>query len=174
MEETKQRRPRTRKRADDLSELEKFALDAYLVNKNVDIAYKVGRCKTEEEAQLPSFHRMAVRWVNLPHCKEYLSERNAIVSALEDNSSESRTKENLRTKDGIINALVAELKYTRGKARADLLMKLADLQRMKEEETEKEDETIHFYVPITCYDCDLYMREKERSEREKKSQSGEL
>lgn len=167
MNETKQKK-RPKKRAENLSETEKFALDAYFVNRNVDMAYRIGRGKTEDDVRLPSFHRMAVRWVNLPHCVEYLSERTNIASATEEPDSE-QTKvaaENLRTKDGIINALVAELKYTRGKARVDL----ADLQRMKEEESEKEkeDNTIHFYIPGQCYMCNLYIKEKERREQERK------
>ena len=169
MNETRQKKTRPKKRAENLSETEKFALDAYFVNKNVDMAYRVGRGKTEEDARLPSFHRMAVRWVNLPHCVEYLKERTNIASATEETNSEQTkaTAENLRTKDGIINALVAELKYTRGKARADLLMKLADLQRLKEEEseTDKEDTTVHYYLPGQCYMCNLYLQEKERRER---------
>ena len=57
-----------------------------------------------------------------------------------------------------------------GKDRADLLMKIADLQRMKQEENIAEDNTVHFYVPVTCHMCDLYNREKERKEGERRKQ----
>lgn len=157
-----------KKSAEDLSELERFALDAYFVNKNVELAYRVGRNKTEEEAKLPSFRKMAIRWVNLPHCKEYLTDRTTISSAMEKKNPEqkSEAEERLRTKDGVINALVAELKYTRGKARADLLMKIADLQRMKQKEDKKEEKLIHFYLPLPCYKCSLYLEAKERKQKE--------
>ncbi len=42
--------------------------------------------------------------------------------------------------------------------RADILMKYADLTQMKKDEVEKEDKTVHAYLPITCKVCSLYAK----------------
>lgn len=70
-----------------------------------------------------------------------------------------------RTKDEVIEALASTVDTLHGKDRADVLMKLADLQRMKQEEVVEEDNTVHFYLPVTCHMCDLYVKEKKRLER---------
>lgn len=76
-----------------------------------------------------------------------------------------------RTKDEVLNGLIAELPNLRGKDKADVLMKIADLQQMKKEEIVEEDNTVHFYVPVTCHMCDLYSKEKMRLERQRKRES---
>jgi hypothetical protein len=41
-----------------------------------------------------------------------------------------------------------------GKEKADILNRIADLQQMKKEELKKEDERVHFYLPLqVCKDC---------------------
>ena len=42
-------------------------------------------------------------------------------------------------------------------------MKLADLQQMKKDTTdEEEDHTIHYYLPLSCQNCELYMANKRK------------
>lgn len=79
-------------------------------------------------------------------------------------SEESKGK--FRTKDEVIDALASTVDSLHGKDKADVLMKLADLQRMKQEEVVEEDNTIHFYLPISCKMCDLYNKEKERRRKQ--------
>lgn len=67
-----------------------------------------------------------------------------------------------RDKNEVLNALVATVKDLKGKDRADVLMKIADLQQMKKEETIEEDNTVHFYLPISCKSCSLYMKAKNK------------
>lgn len=55
--------------------------------------------------------------------------------------------------------------------RVDILMKYADLQRMKQEEMEKEDTTIHYYLPLTCSECALYIAESKRQAEIRKMQA---
>lgn len=54
--------------------------------------------------------------------------------------------------------------------RADVLMKYADLTQMKKEEVVKEDKTVHFYLPISCKNCELYLA-RQRSDRRKHTSS---
>lgn len=67
-----------------------------------------------------------------------------------------------RDKDEVLNALAATVKDLKGKERADVLMKIADLQQMKKEETIKEDNTVHYYLPLSCKNCELYMKARRR------------
>ena len=46
------------------------------------------------------------------------------------------------------------------KNRVEILMKYADLAQMKKEEIQEEDTTIHYYLPLTCNNCSLYMAAK--------------
>lgn len=67
-----------------------------------------------------------------------------------------------REKSAILAALEEELPNLRGKDRVDALMKIADLQQMKKEETQTEEERVIFYLPLRCKSCALYLREKEK------------
>lgn len=48
------------------------------------------------------------------------------------------------------------------KNRVEILMKYSDLAQMKKEEIKEEDSTIHYYLPLTCNNCSLYMAAKAR------------
>lgn len=39
---------------------------------------------------------------------------------------------------------------------------IADITRMKQEEVKTEDNTVHFYLPLTCNKCSLYLENKKR------------
>lgn len=63
---------------------------------------------------------------------------------------ENDKKIDLRSKEAIIDQLGSTLTSLRGKDRADVLMKIADLQQMKKEEVKEEEKLTHFYLPIGC------------------------
>lgn len=68
---------------------------------------------------------------------------------------ESEDLEKYKSKDQMILELSKSLKGTNGKERADILMKIADLQRMKQEETKEAEERVHFYLPLPiCKNCE--------------------
>jgi hypothetical protein len=46
--------------------------------------------------------------------------------------------------------------------RVDVLMRFADLAQMKKEEIKEEDSTIHYYLPLTCNNCSLYLASKKK------------
>lgn len=76
-----------------------------------------------------------------------------------------------REKSEILDALAAELPNLRGKDRVDTLIKIADLQQMKKEETTAEEERVVYYLPLRCKLCELY--QKERKNQARKSSTGE-
>lgn len=65
-----------------------------------------------------------------------------------------------RDKDAVLSGLEQTLPYLRGKDRADVLMKIADLQRMKKDENTEEEETVHYYLPLQCYRCSLFIADR--------------
>ena len=50
--------------------------------------------------------------------------------------------------------------------RADVLMKIADLQQMKKDENTEEEETVHYYLPLQCYRCSLFIADRAKRKAE--------
>jgi hypothetical protein len=51
--------------------------------------------------------------------------------------------------------------------RTKILSVIADLQRMDRDETKDDKQLIHFFLPLTCKRCNLYMAEQQRRINEK-------
>lgn len=47
----------------------------------------------------------------------------------------------------------------------DIKKMIADISRVKTENLETEEEFVHFYVPIQCHNCSLYMQSKEKQRK---------
>lgn len=141
-----------------LTDKEKFCLDAFIVNGNADIAYTLSRQKPPTATE--NLHRLALRWLRKPEVKAYLEERRAVIYSRSEKVSDME-KEDLKElvdlykdKDYIIAELVKTQASLSGKEKADILNRIADLQQMKKNEEKKEDERVHFYLPLeVCDDC---------------------
>lgn len=60
----------------------------------------------------------------------------------------------LKSKDGMIEALSRQVRDTDDpKQKADILMKIADLQRMKQDENTEKEKLVHYYLPLRCEVC---------------------
>ena len=141
-----------------MTDKEKFCLDAYIVNGDADIAYTLSREKPPTATE--NLHRLALRWLRKPEVKAYLEERRAVIYSRSEKVSDME-KEDIKQlvdaykdKDYIIAELVKAQAGLSGKEKADILNRIADLQQMKKNEEKKEDERVHFYLPLpTCEDC---------------------
>jgi len=71
-----------------------------------------------------------------------------------------------RDKDAVLSGLEQTLPYLRGKDLADVLMKIADLQQMKKDENTEEEETVHYYLPLQCYRCSLFIADRAKRKAE--------
>ena len=71
-----------------------------------------------------------------------------------------------RDKDSVLTGLEQTLPYLKGKDRADVLMKIADLQQMKKDENTEEEETVHYYLPMQCYRCSLFIADRAKRKAE--------
>lgn len=81
---------------------------------------------------------------------------------------EERTTIKLLSKEEILQeALQSALSLpVNDKNRVEILMKYADLAQMKKEEIKEEDTTIHYYLPLTCNNCSLYLANKKKKSGE--------
>jgi hypothetical protein len=143
---------------DKLTDKEKFCLDSFLVNGNADMAYTLSRQKPPTATE--NLHRLALRWLRQPDVKAYLEERRAVIYTRSEKATDMEKEDNkqlvdaYKDKDYIIAELVKAQAGLSGKEKADILNRIADLQQMKKNEEKKEDERVHFYLPLpTCDDC---------------------
>ena len=140
---------------------EKFCRDAYLLNGDVDKAYTLSRRNRIKTDNQDTIHRMALRWLRSEYVKKYLNERSIL---LQDRATEgNKPKAGRRDKDAIVSELNILADATKDpKQKTEILMKLADLQQMKKDVTkEEEDNTIHYYLPLNCRNCELYIKRKQ-------------
>lgn len=158
-----------------LTDLEKFCLSGYFHTKNADLAYKLMRGE-DIKAEEHNVHRMALRWLRTPLAQDYLKALQGAALA----SSEDTTN---RSKNDVIselNTLANQVKEP--KERATILMKLADLQNMKDEPTEQEKEQeqkIFYHLPVhyptSCEGCLLKLNGvKSIQEAQERAARGEL
>jgi len=136
----------------NLTPEEMFALDSWLINQQTVMAYVISRRK-EPKADPENIPKLAARWLNKPNVQDYLNERNGSVYAITHDEA-NPVVGTMRTKEQIVTALELELPQAKGKARTDLLMKLADLNAVKSETVTPEEQRVMFYLPLhPCDSC---------------------
>ena len=90
--------------------------------------------------------------------------KRGILKQYEPDSEEEseRTQVKLLSKEEVLQEALqtAMLLPKNDPKRVDVLMRFADLAQMKREEIKEEDQTIHYYLPLTCNNCSLYMAAK--------------
>lgn len=90
--------------------------------------------------------------------QEYLSKYQymAETGQVEQRTEEVKFTAKNRTKEDIIRELNELLeRETDSKLKLDYYKQLADLQGMKKEQEKDDEDTIHYYFPITCNQCPL-------------------
>ena len=100
------------------------------------------------------------------------AKKQAQTAEEENQTKEKQEQENeelkkFTDKSYIIAQLAKEAKNQTGKERANILMQIADLQRMKQEETKQEEEQRRFYLPFVsvCRSCKLVQLLRELSQQ---------
>lgn len=88
------------------------------------------------------------------------TKKNAAANEQAESEEESE-KLDSSSKESIIEHLTKLYKESKDtKQKADILTKIADLQRMKQDENLEEDQLVHFYMPLQCSMCNLYNKAK--------------
>lgn len=150
-----------------LTDLEKFCLDATIVSnlKNTEkvmMAYRLSRTK-DSKATEQAIYVQARRWYSSPACQAYIKMKEAdIIITGKDDEGGWENKTN-RTKDELVAMLNRHLskadRANDSKLVNEITARLSDLQQMKKEQTEQE-EKIRIYMPLQCYECQLYLKDK--------------
>ena len=133
-----------------LSDKEKFCLDAYLRNGNAPLAYQLSRDREIKTDRPEIIAKMASRWMNDDRVKAYINQcQQADFKAVseDENAPTNRSRSDTVTE---LNALINSVSDPR--IRGDLLLKLADLNRWKQQEQNEQD-LVHFYIPLRVNDC---------------------
>ena len=148
-----------------LTDLERFCLIGYIHTNDALNAY-IGSRGRKLTATPKSLTVQASRWINSDECKAFLEvERARLHTAT---SIDTLDVEN-RDKDSVIRELnVLATSATDPKVKAELLMKLADLQQMKKTEETTEENKVRYYMPLKCNNCVLYKDAKAKNEQKNK------
>lgn len=137
-----------------LSDRERFCLIAYLQTGDQLTAYICSR-KKPVSANNQSLIAMASRWINSEPVQAFLeAERGRKAALIED--AENRSKADTIRE---LNKLASLTNDT--KLKAEILLKLSDLEGWKKEKEQTQDDTIRYYLPLRCNVCSLYKAAKE-------------
>ena len=137
-----------------LTDMERFALDAYTVNGDRTMAYLVSRARPGERTN--STENNVWHWFAMKPVKDYLSRKRMEADIRAKVNAGYGDVMDYTDKGTILRELAKEANAaTNAKERAAILMQIAELQRMKQDENREEEERVHFYLPLTCDKCEL-------------------
>ena len=142
-------------RINDLTERERVALDAYLFNPSNKIeAYLIAKNISHSNEEQSTLNVRANKWLNNKDCKAYLSKNKALINlGLQSQNSQDADFQAL-TKEDIVFLIQKTINTTTDhKLKAELAIKLADLQGFKKEKTEKDEKRVLYYLPVRCDSC---------------------
>ena len=153
-----------RNKNEPVGEVEAFCIDSFIVNGNTDMAYKL--CH-QSKAKPDYTHVLALRWLKSDAVKAYLNQRRGEVLFVGGKSATEKEslKVDFSQRGNLIRAL-SDAANNEGDnvRRAAILKQIADLQRMKQDENKDEADLIHFYLPLKCHACELYIQNKRKQE----------
>lgn len=140
-----------------LTDLEKFALIGYIHTSDTKMAYIASRGK-KLTANPESLVVQASRWITKPECKAFIEiEQQRLNIAHSSTDAENRSKQDIV---GELNVLATQTGDP--KLKAELLMRLADLEGMKKKETIEEESKVKYFMPLKCNQCELYRSAKSK------------
>lgn len=159
-----------RKRIAEIEKLtkeERFVLDAYIVSKEsltdkLVLAYSLSR-KREPTKNYASLEQQMYRWLKRPSVQYYIEDREIELfgAGKVKRNGDNESGNVLRSKDETLEELnFLASQTTDAKLKAELLMKIADLQNWKKEQQVEESEQIKYYLPQKCSHCELYKSAK--------------
>lgn len=152
-----------------LTTLEMFALDALIVStlqpaEKKRLAYTLSRKGTPTDNK-DSIDQLVSRWYRKLGVIYYIEDKEIELfghARKRDNEGNVIQDGNvLRSKDETLEELNQLATETNdAKLKAELLMKIADLQNWKKEQQTEESEQIKYYLPLKCSQCQLYKTAK--------------
>lgn len=104
----------------------------------------------------------------------YIDEKMKEVSAKKKKAAKEESKTVIEvTETDIADELSKETQLTElirakkmhpegSKEWLDIKKMIADITRVKQDEIKDEDDLVHFYLPLQCYNCSLYLAQKKK------------
>jgi hypothetical protein len=143
----------------ELSRVEMNALAGYTILNDVDAAYMC--VNNDSKADEKTFHKMALRWLRDERCKAFIESQRVLLQDKARKELADKAKKNMDSKDDLTDKsnVIKELQILyrsehNAKAKSDILMKIADLERMKQEKPVQEEDRVHYYMPHSeCEKC---------------------
>lgn len=130
-----------------LSEEETFCLDAYLINGNKELAYRLSRDR-KLSGTPESVYQCQQRWMRSAPVVAYIEKGKRENLNNASHSAENGEMPEIRDRDMLLRELNQLATATNDtKTRADILCRIADLQQMKKEQTETEQQ-VKYYLPL--------------------------
>ncbi len=137
-----------------LTDRERFCLIAYLQTGDQLTAYLCSR-KKPVSANNQSIVSMASRWINSEPVQAFLEAERGRKAILIEETTDRTKADTIRE----LNKLATSTTDT--KLKAEILLKLSDLEGWKKEREQTQDDTIRYYLPLRCNVCSLYKAAKD-------------
>lgn len=140
-----------------LTDVERFCLDGYIVNRDGDTAYKLSRPTPPTTDRPDILHRMALRWLRGDAVRDYLRRRSAANSVggfgAADGAGNRSDADIIRDLNGLLN------QTDDPKLKAQMLVQLAQLKGMTRRPEKQEAENhVSYYLPVRCTEeCPLFI-----------------
>ena len=134
--------------------------DAFLLSHDLNPAYSDGWHKRQIADIMEK-----EQWKDYYSRVETIRKKSERMTQIESASFQ----ENAFTKDEVANELIRTIRSlpVSDPKRADVLMKYADLTQMKKADDNSDDKTVHFYLPLSCKQCELYLEHKKKRKNAK-------
>ena len=147
---------------DTLTELEMFCIDGWAANGDYVSAYKFSR-KNAVRSEGTNLRRAANIWRKKTDVQAYYTTRRQLLTArLAAAETENRTKSDAIAE---LNNLITST--TDAKTKADLIVKLAEIQQWKKQQDDAEKEKqVQFYIPLPVEMSYEYIRHRMETELE--------
>lgn len=145
----------------NLTEREKIALDAYLFNPGNKVeAYKVARNVDDSSSVDEEILRnRANGWLNQKGSKAYIQAQKGRITSISQTQLSDPEQISVFGKEELARLISQTINTTTDpKLKADLAIKLADLQGYKKEKTEKEEKRVRYYLPVKCSFCEFFKK----------------
>lgn len=151
-----------------LSERETYLIDSYILNGNEDMLYEL--FNPNSKADKFNKHRLALRFLHRKEVQAYIVDRKIEIAKMYAGAVIPNDGELDLTRKSDVVAVLSDLikEEPKGSTRIQALKVLSDILALKQEDKKEDTELVHFYLPITCKRCSLYMEAKK-----KKLESGE-
>lgn len=148
----------------DLSDAEKFCLDAYLINNNKELAYRLSR-RQELKGTPESLYQQQQRWLRSEPVMEYIDLRGRELKSRYTAGIEAGEMPAEVGKDELIQELTRLFRMEKDpKLKSEIAMKLADLKQLKKTEEQPKDQQVKYYIPLPNDEIPMYVIERMKTD----------